>query len=513
MFHKLNFLFLFNFLQVGYSARILGLFTNSILSHQLSYDPHMIALAERGHNVTVATFFPLKTKPANYHEVSLQSLANLRVEVFHIGRYEQPVGIMRVPFVSSVLDQVNQFEYMAGVEFDICKKLVRYTPFTDLINNEYDVVITGHFIGDCVLKLLEVHNVTAPVIGMCSSTILPWTNKIMGAENNPSFIPVITSSFSNKMAFIQRLENTITHFLMTTMRQRLMVKEKNMIEKYYGQKLKNHKNYNLILLNSHHVLNGVRPVVPGLIEIGGIHVNSTKNKLPQHIERFIDESDHGVIVFSLGAQTKSTSLSGRKQNILINVFSKLKQRIIWKYAESAEEGTLIGNNILRVKWIPQKDVLRHDKVKAVICHGGNLGMIESIFAGKPMVVIPILADQRLNAVAAKEAGVAEVLSLPDFDEEDLEKAIENVLSQGMQEKAKEVSQVWHDRENSPLHTAVYWTERVIRWGHKSPLHSPSRDMPLYQYLLLDVLAFIVLFVSILIFCLVFMSKWIFLKVK
>ncbi|XP_050668496.1 UDP-glycosyltransferase UGT5-like [Leptidea sinapis] len=262
-----------------------------------------------------------------------------------------------------------------------------------------------------------------------------------------------------------------------------------MIEKYYGQKLKNHKNYNLILLNSHHVLNGVRPVVPGLIEIGGIHVNSTKNKLPQHIERFIDESDHGVIVFSLGAQTKSTSLSGRKQNILINVFSKLKQRIIWKYAE------------------------RHDKVKAVICHGGNLGMIESIFAGKPMVVIPILADQRLNAVAAKEAGVAEVLSLPDFDEEDLEKAIENVLSQGMQEKAKEVSQVWHDRENSPLHTAVYWTERVIRWGHKSPLHSPSRDMPLYQYLLLDVLAFIVLFVSIIIFCLVFMSKWIFLKMK
>ncbi|VVC99829.1 unnamed protein product [Leptidea sinapis] len=489
MFRKLNLLLLFYFLQAVYSARILGLFTNSILSHQLSYDPLMIALAKRGHNVTVATFFPLQNKLTNYHEVNLQNLSNLRVEVFDIRRYEQPVGIMRVPFVSSVLDQVNQFENMAGVVLDICEKLLRYTPFTALIKNEYDVVITGHFIGNCVLKLLEVHNVTAPVIGICASTILPWTNEIMGAESNPSFVPVKVSSFTSKMTFIQRLENTIVYILMTTMQQRLIEQEKTMIEKYYSRKTKERNNFNLILLNSHHVLNGIRPLVPGLIEIGGIHVDSTVNTLPKHIEKFINESVNGVIVFSLGAQTKSTSLSKKKQNILINVFSKLKQRIIWKYAES------------------------HDKVNAFICHGGNLGMIESIFAGKPMVVIPIFADQRLNAVAAKEAGVAEVLSLPDFDEEDLEKAIENVLSQGMQEKAKEVSQIWHDRENSPLHTAVYWTERVIRWGHKSPLHSPSRDMPLYQYLLLDVLVFIVLFVSTIIFCLLFMSNWIILKMK
>ncbi|XP_050668702.1 UDP-glycosyltransferase UGT5-like isoform X2 [Leptidea sinapis] len=479
MFRKLNLLLLFYFLQAVYSARILGLFTNSILSHQLSYDPLMIALAKRGHNVTVATFFPLQNKLTNYHEVNLQNLSNLRVEVFDIRRYEQPVGIMRVPFVSSVLDQVNQFENMAGIVLDICEKLLRYTPFTALIKNEYDVVITGHFIGNCVLKLLEVHNVTAPVIGICASTILPWTNEIMGAESNPSFVPVKVSSFTSKMTFIQRLENTIVYILMTTMQQRLIEQEKTMIEKYYSRKTKERNNFNLILLNSHHVLNGIRPLVPGLIEIGGIHVDSTVNTLPKHIEKFINESVNGVIVFSLGAQTKSTSLSKKKQNILINVFSKLKQRIIWKYAESAEEGTIIGNNILRVKWIPQKDVLH----------------------------------QRLNAVAAKEAGVAEVLSLPDFDEEDLEKAIENVLSQGMQEKAKEVSQIWHDRENTPLHTAVYWTERVIRWGHKSPLHSPSRDMPLYQYLLLDVLVFIVLFVSTIIFCLVFMSNWIILKMK
>ncbi|XP_050668689.1 UDP-glycosyltransferase UGT5-like [Leptidea sinapis] len=500
------------FSQTAYSARILGLFPFPGLSHQKSFDPLMIALAKKGHNVTVATFFPLNEKPDNYEEVSLESLGVLRLEMLNIGKYENPSGIYRVPFVGNIIDQVNQLTYYGNVGFEICKKIVKYSPFIEKMKFQYDLVITEHFISECMMGLLQAFNITVPVIGMSSCSALPWTYSEMGAENNPSFVPMVTTSFSSQMIFAQRVENTIIKLMSMWHRRNFIEKEKNFIEDFYQKKI-NHFYYNLIFLNAFNVLHGVKPQVPGLIEIGGIHLEPSKKQLPDHIAKFVNESTDGVIIFSLGSQTKSTSLSEKKQNMLINVFSKLKQRVIWKYASSAENGTFLGNNILKIKWMPQLDLLQHENVKAIICHGGNLGMIEAIYAGKPMVLIPILADQRSNSAAAKQAGVAEVLSLKDFDDQDLTNAIHYVLSKDVQEKASEVSQSWRERESSPLDTAVFWTEKVIRWGHKLQLHSQSRDLPLYQYLLIDIMAFLSVSLILTIASILFILKLILIPVR
>lgn len=61
----------------------------------------------------------------------------------------------------------------------------------------------------------------------------------------------------------------------------------------------------------------------------------------------------------------------------------------------------------------------------------------------------------------------------------------------MRVSARQASMIWRDRQNDPLDTAVYWTERVIRWGHRDQLHSNARDLPFYQYMLLDVAAVII----------------------
>lgn len=62
------------------------------------------------------------------------------------------------------------------------------------------------------------------------------------------------------------------------------------------------------------------------------------------------------------------------------------------------------------------------------------------------------------------------------------------------QKAKELSEVFRDRPMSPLETAVYWTEYVIRHKGAPHLRSAAVGMPWYQYYLIDVL--LVLFVSI-----------------
>ncbi|XP_045514984.1 UDP-glycosyltransferase UGT5-like [Pieris brassicae] len=313
------------------------------------------------------------------------------------------------------------------------------------------------------------------------------------------------------MSFFQRVENTIVHYLTDKVHQTLLKKERNLIEKSFGvriadiQELAN--NQSLILVNSYHVLNGVYPRVPGIVEVGGIHIQPKNDTIPTHIEKFVAASENGVILFSLGSQLSSTSISKEKQDIFIRAFSKLKERVIWKYADSAEEGTLIAHNILRVKWLPQKELLKHPKIKAFIGHGGMLGSLEALSAGKPMIIIPVFADQKLNAAALKDRGIAEILPLANLKEEDLDKALKTVSSTSMQERARLLSSMWHDKERPPLDTAVYWTERIIRWGNQSQLYSQAKYLPFYQYALLDVTAFVIMVVITVIVTSVYILKY------
>lgn len=63
---------------------------------------------------------------------------------------------------------------------------------------------------------------------------------------------------------------------------------------------------------------------------------------------------------------------------------------------------------------------------------------------------------------------------------------------------KRLSDVFKDRPMSPIETAIYWIEYVIRHKGAHHLRSPAVVMPWYQYLLIDVI--LVVIFSILFFC-------------
>jgi hypothetical protein len=70
--------------------------------------------------------------------------------------------------------------------------------------------------------------------------------------------------------------------------------------------------------------------------------------------------------------------------------------------------------------------------------------------------------------------------------------------------AKARSKIYHDRLVNPMDTAMYWVDYIIRHGGASHLRVAALDLPLYQYLLLDVfivdLVLILLIVYILYKC-------------
>ena len=77
--------------------------------------------------------------------------------------------------------------------------------------------------------------------------------------------------------------------------------------------------------------------------------------LQQELQKYLDDAPHGVIYFCMGSILQSTLMSESKRNAFLGAFSKLKQRVLWKW----ESDTLPGqpSNVKLAKWLPQSDIL------------------------------------------------------------------------------------------------------------------------------------------------------------
>lgn len=76
----------------------------------------------------------------------------------------------------------------------------------------------------------------------------------------------------------------------------------------------------------------------------------------QDLNNFINNADHGVILFSLGTVVSEASLGADKLYKILDAFSKLKQRVIMKF-DVENDNIQVPTNVKVVKWFPQRDIL------------------------------------------------------------------------------------------------------------------------------------------------------------
>lgn len=143
-------------------------------------------------------------------------------------------------------------------------------------------------------------------------------------------------------------------------------------------------------MNSHFSMNHARPLMPGIVNIGGAHIKPAK-PLPKDIQEFLDGAKNGAIYFSLGAYMQSALMPPSTFKAIMTVFKSLKQRVLWKY--EADNISDCPPNVLVKKWMPQADILNHRNIILFISHGGLFGSIEGTHRGVPILVTPFFGDQ------------------------------------------------------------------------------------------------------------------------
>nr|CAI5842761.1 unnamed protein product [Callosobruchus analis] len=194
----------------------------------------------------------------------------------------------------------------------------------------------------------------------------------------------------------------------------------------------------------------------------------------------------------MGSSVKAANMPVYLRKMLMVVFRKLPQRVLWKY-ESDDDMTDLPSNVLLDRWLPQQDILGHPKLKAFVTHGGLLSMFEAVYHAVPIITMPVFCDHDSNAAKAETDGYALKLDLTTLTAEKLLLAIRKIIQDPKYRQEVEKRQrLLLDQPETPLERAIFWTEYVLRHKGAMALQSPSRHFGILQYYLVDVIALLVL---------------------
>ncbi|XP_011669474.2 UDP-glucuronosyltransferase 2C1-like [Strongylocentrotus purpuratus] len=494
---------------LGESAKFLLPATSllSMPSHYMSLTTITKALVERGHEVVLLIIDKKETKgflPGSYTANITYANPMTDEEIAYVYKIKgSAMSILKnSTFLESVMDP-------SGRDF---QKMMYFGCF-ELFKNE-----------DTLRKLKQERfdmMLTFPVMDFCDSAIaayldVPYT-LFTGTRRTPAFhedmagIPIpnsyvpfssFTPLLTDRMNFLERVQNAFFHYGLHPIGEYFITyRPLRHLQRTYDIR-QDLTPWQLItraeiwLCHNTWALEHPRPIGPNWIPIPGLTIKKPK-PLPEDLETFVQGSgEHGFIVFTLGSMTTSLASDGIN-DMFSKVFSELPQRVIWRYVGPSPR--YLGNNTLIKDWLPQNDLLAHPKARVLIYHGGSGGVHEAIHYGVPMLLMPLAGDQGQNANLVAAKGMGLVLDPNELDEAILKTAIHDLLTEERYKaNVMKGSGILRDRLASPLDTAVFWIEHVLKFGGDH-LRLRSTEMGFIQLNSLDVIAFVVVLSSILIY--------------
>lgn len=478
-------------------ANILGVFPINGRSHWVVYESVMKALAARGHNVTVITSFPQKTPVPNMTEIDVSAAFPSAVNAIGID--------MVLKYLANLF--TNQW-FIADHQLKLCREGQKLPQVQALLKSDikFDAVFTEIFGADCDVGF--AYHFKAPLLSIMSSSHLPWSYDRVGGPDNPSYIPTIVTRTTGKMNFKERMINTLYYvYFKLAWKYYSEWPADKLLKENFGPDTPyiNDIIYNtsMVFVNGHFTLDGPRPLVPNMVEIGGVHIKEPR-PISKDILKFIEDSPNGVMFFTFGSMIRISTLPKHVLQIFKDTFSKLPIRVLWKYEEEMPDKP---DNVFLSKWMPQRDILNHPKVRLFMTHGGLLGILEATHSGIPVIGIPFFFDQPRNILKLVEQGSGILLDYETLTKDTLYDAITTILNNNSYAiNAKKLAKRFNDRPLSPIETAVYWTEYVIRHKGAKHLRTAAVGMPWWKYYLVDVIGFILLITFVILYTFYFVLK-------
>jgi len=253
----------------SHAANILAVLPHQGLSHYMAYLPILRELANRGHNVTVISNFP--AVHSNITDVSIMGSVPLYNNNESISDAPEPMNevLLSLNTMWSFYTKGKLYESMFTV--DSVKQLLNGP-------SKYDLLLTEHFNSE--LNLIFAYKFNIPFILMSSCNMLPWNKHVVGQPYALAIKPSTLTSLPPKMNLYERSMNVISNFIQLIgfnyycrKRDEEIIKQKLNMDVSLSTLV---LNASLIFVNTHFTMFGPRPLLPGVVEVGGIHIQPIK---------------------------------------------------------------------------------------------------------------------------------------------------------------------------------------------------------------------------------------------
>ncbi|XP_063383506.1 UDP-glycosyltransferase UGT5-like [Cydia fagiglandana] len=450
------------------SSRVLVVSPSPIHSHQVPFQALTKELLRRGHHVTILTTDPIYPPGQASQNITEIDLNDVSYKFW-------TDGFRKVHLKpGNPNDFKNQIKTAYDVMYDLFPKQMKTEAVRDLLadkTQKFDLVIIEAWVYQAS-ALAHIYN--APAILMSTMGIEDELYEDAGVPIHPIIYPDVCYTRRYNLLLWEYVKNLYNRVKMHYMQKSLIEKQDMRIKEMFGadmpsvREMRGEAVAHLVSLDP--MWEGYRPLSLKIVHIGGLHVPPPK-ELPKDIKSLMDSSKHGVIYMSFGSQMRPAVLPAERLEIFVRVFSTLPYDVILK---SKGDGPAFPSNVHIFSWLPQPDLLRHEKLLLFITQGGLQSTEEALRAGIPLLGIPLMLDQWLNVENYERLGVGLGLDLHTLSETQLRETIDKLINdKRYRDNSIRVGREMQDQPQTSLQRAVWCAERAMRLhGRQMPTPPP-----------------------------------------
>ena len=443
------------------------------------------ALVGRGHQVYVLV-------DSAYPKVDPITQAGI-VPIF----YEEPAGAET--FLTYHAQKDDKFESqnvdifrIIEIVNSVCERILDNEKLiAQLEEVNFDLVIVdGFLLQMCNFALPYVLDV--PYVYMFAGI----ADLAVGIPSLPSFAPTTFGLLSDRMTFVEKLSNIGNTFKYGM--AMYMADDKARFGKYSDGKsmLQIMSKSELFIVTRDYILEWPLPTLPNVMRVPGLTIRDAK-ELPQDLKVIVGQSDV-IVVVSFGSSVDT--LPDDIMMKFLKAFDAVKH-VTFMFRVSSEAAAKLKDVPKHVKllpWLPQQDLIGQSKTKVFITHCGNNGQYEAVYHGVPMIGFPLYAEQHHNCMRMADKAIGTCMDIHSFTAEELSNNINMIMNDvDYRRKAKRLSAILR-AQGDPNEAIADQLEHVMEFGGDH-LRCSSQDMPLYEFLMLDILGFVLLILSIFIY--------------
>lgn len=248
------------------SANVLFVVTVPFLGHQKIHQRMWDVLSIRRHNVTVITTAPLL-------ELSLPDILEINVASLYEKYFLKLKEPAQINFTQpTLLERAARYRYTFSVYDEFAEKVFNHKNVRDFLakNNSFDVcVVESNY--PAALGFAAKYGCRL-VVTSSSGFPVPYLEAV---NNFPS------SSSPNNTNFVDKvLDSLFSIYQRIYYKTVVLPTQDKIVKKYLGQDLpylgELQKNTSLVLVNRNPVLDDVLPLLPHVVDIGGIYTSKPK---------------------------------------------------------------------------------------------------------------------------------------------------------------------------------------------------------------------------------------------